>query len=187
MSSERPHSAPQLRAPTVTDLIESVRLGAKDFVATPGVVLFSASFYGFAGIFMAALTIATGTINWPIFVVMGFSIVESLAAHDFYETSRRLADGGKTHLKEITLTVQAQRFWQLSRLAAIIVVVFLFWFFLGRMIIGLFLGLSPMINVLSTLDVFLSTNGLMLPGLGTAVGSVFAVVVFGMSVLGMPM
>ncbi|MFT4700079.1 MAG: putative membrane protein [Yoonia sp.] len=44
-----------------------------------------------------------------------------------------------------------------------------------------------MINVLSTLDVFLSTNGLMLPGLGTTVGSVFAAVVFGMSVLGMPM
>ena len=55
------------------------------------------------------------------------------------------------------------------------------------MIIGLFLGLSPMINVLSTLDVFLSTNGLMLPGLGTAVGGVIAVVVFGTSVLGMPM
>lgn len=55
------------------------------------------------------------------------------------------------------------------------------------MIIGLFLGLSPMINVLLTLDVFLSTNGLMLLGFGTAVGSVFAVVAFGMSVLGMPM
>ena len=44
-----------------------------------------------------------------------------------------------------------------------------------------------MIDVLSTLDVFLSTNGLMLPGLGTAVGGVIAVVVFGTSVLGMPM
>ena len=89
MSSERPHGRPQLRAPTVTDLIASVRLGAKDFVAAPRIALFSVSSYGLAGIFMAALTIATGTIYWPIFAVMGVSMVGSLAAHGFYETSRR--------------------------------------------------------------------------------------------------
>ena len=58
MSSERRHGAPQLRAPTVNILIASVRLGAKDVVATPGVALFSASFSAFVGIFMAALTIS---------------------------------------------------------------------------------------------------------------------------------
>jgi uncharacterized membrane protein len=187
MNNERPHGAPQLRAPTVTDLIKCVRLGVKDFVAAPGIALFFASFYVFTGVFMAALTIATGTTYWLILAVMGFPLVGSLAALGFYETSRRLAAGEKTNLKEIIATVWAQRGGQLPWLAAIIVVVFLFWFFLGHMIFALFLGLSPMTNVLSTLDVFLSTNGLMMLGFGTAVGSVFAVVVFGMSVLGMPM
>ena len=36
---------------------------------------------------------------------MGFSMVESLAAHGFYETSKQQADGGKTQLKEIIATV----------------------------------------------------------------------------------
>ena len=89
MASERPHGPPKLRAPTVNNLIASVRLGAKDFVATPRTALFSASFSAFVGIFMAALMIATETIYWPIFAVMGFLMVGSLAAHAFYETSRR--------------------------------------------------------------------------------------------------
>ena len=89
MSTERPHGPPQLRAPTVNILIASVRFGVKDFAAAPRTALFSASFSVFAGIFKTALTIATGTIYWPIFAVMGFSMVGSLAAHGFYETSRR--------------------------------------------------------------------------------------------------
>ncbi|MDE0852392.1 hypothetical protein [Yoonia sp.] len=63
MSSERPHSVPQLRAPTVNILIASVRLGVKDFAAAPRTALLFASLHVFSGIFMAALTIATGTID----------------------------------------------------------------------------------------------------------------------------
>lgn len=187
MTHARIHGAPELRTPTFHDLTESLRHGLRDFSAAPGVALFFASFFVLAGLLMAGITVLTGTTYWLILAVMGYPLVGSLAALGFYETSRRLDADEPVSFSAITRTVWAQRGGQLPWLAAIIVVVFLFWFFLGHMIFALFLGLSPMTNVLSTLDVFLSANGLMMLGFGTAVGSVFAMVVFAMSVIGMPM
>ena len=59
---------------------------------------------------------------------------------------------------------------QLPFLSALMMVELLFWFFLGHMIFALFLGLKPMTNIMSSGDVFLSANGLMMLGLGSAVG-----------------
>ena len=64
---------------------------------------------------------------------------------------------------------------------------FLFWFFLGHMIFALFMGLSPMTQVSSSLQIFLTPEGLSMLGFGSVVGAVFALFVFAISVLGMPM
>ena len=187
MMNARPHGAPQLRAPTFADLGHSLRLGAKDFAATPALGLFFASFFVFSGLLMAWITVATGTTYWLILAVLGYPLVGSLASLGFYEISRRRTEDAPLGFRIVASHVWSHRLGQLPWLAAIIVVVFLFWFFLGHMIFALFLGLSPMTNVLTKLDVFLSMNGLMMLGFGTAVGAVFAVLVFAISVLGMPM
>ena len=51
---------------------------------------------------------------------------------------------------------------------------FLFWFFLAHMIFALFLGLSTMTNITSSVAVFLTPNGLLMLSVGTLVGGVFA-------------
>ena len=55
------------------------------------------------------------------------------------------------------------------------------------MICALFLGLKPMVNVTTSLDVFLSVDGLMMIGLGTVVGGLFALLFFAICVLGLPL
>ena len=59
--------------------------------------------------------------------------------------------------------------------------------FLGHMIFALFLGLSPMTNILTPLTVFTTPNGIGLIALGTLIGAVFATIIFSFTVLGMPM
>lgn len=55
------------------------------------------------------------------------------------------------------------------------------------MIFALFLGLKPMTNIMSSGDVFLSVNGLMMLGLGSAVGAAFALLLYSICVIGLPM
>ena len=172
---------------TFADLRRCLRLGLEDTLAAPHMALFFSSFYVVAGLVMVWITYRTGTTYWLVLAVLGFPLVGSLAALGFYETSRRRSHGDPILFAEITRVVWAQRRGQLPWLATIIVVIFLFWFFLGHMIFALFLGLSPMTNVSSSLAVFLSPDGVLMLGFGSLVGAVFAVIVFAVSVIGMPL
>ena len=185
--TDRAHGAPSFRAPTLTDLMASLRAGAGDFAAAPLPGLFFAGFYVVVGAAMAAITYATGTTFWLILAVLGFPLIGAFAALGLYEVSRRRQAGVPLTLSEIVSVVWAEKNGQLPWLAVMVVVLFLFWFFLGHMIFALFLGLSPMTNVSTSLEVFLTSDGLTMLAFGSAVGAVFASLTFAMSVLGMPM
>ena len=185
--STRPHGAPKFRLPTIEDFTASLGLGLRDFMSVPLVDLFFASFFVISGLFMAWITYLTGQTFWMILLVMGFPLVGTLSALGFYETSRRRQQGADIRFGSIVAHVWDQKGGQLPWLAAIIVVIFMFWFFLGHMIFALFLGLSPMTNVSTSLEVFVEPDGLMMLGFGTVVGGVFAVLIFSVSVLGIPM
>lgn len=181
------HGAPQVRAPSLADIRSSLAAAFGDFAAAPITDLFFASFFVVAGLIMTGVTYATGHTFWLILAVMGFPLVGALAALGFYEVSRRRGAGESVSLGDVMGVVWHARTGQLPWLAVIIIVVFMFWFFLGHMIFALFLGLSPMTNVSTSLDVFWTSEGLSMLGFGTAVGAFFAIFVFSISVLGMPM
>ncbi|MDG1168144.1 MAG: DUF2189 domain-containing protein [Sulfitobacter sp.] len=181
------HGAPTVRMLTASDITQSLTSGLRDFRAALVTDLFFASFFVLAGLLVGAITYATGQTFWLVLAVMGFPMFGTLASLGFYEISRlRMAGEGIT-LSKVTAVVWGSRTGQLPWLAAIIIVTFLFWFFLGHIIFALFLGLSPMTNVSSSLEVFLTVQGLSMLGFGTLIGSAFALFVFSISVLGMPM
>lgn len=185
--TDQPTAAPTFRAPRIADIAQSLSQGFRDFLAAPLPSLFFASFYVAAGLIMAWITYATGQTFWLVLAVMGFPLVGSLAALGFYQISRARIAGTPVRFRDTLRVVWAQKNGQLPWLAAIIIVIFMFWFFLGHMIFALFLGLSPMTNVSSSFEVFLKPDGLAMLGFGTVVGAVFATVIFSVSVLGIPM
>jgi len=178
---------PILRKPTLDDFKTSLTLGTKDFLAAPLVALFFASFFALAGMSMALITYWTGHTFWLVLAVLGFPLIGTLSSVGFYEVSRRLSTNTPVKLSEIIQFVWSLRLGQLPWLATIIVVIFLFWFFLGHMIFALFLGLSPMTNVTTSLAVFLTPEGAMMLILGTFIGGLFAALVFAISIHGIPM
>jgi len=182
-----PTGAPRLRVPEIADITASLSLGWQDFRAQPLIGLFFASFYVGVGLVMAWITYVTATSFWLILAVLGFPLVGAFAALGLYEVSRLRALGKPIVFADILKVVISHRSQQLPMLAVIIVVIFLFWFFLGHMIFALFLGFTPMTNISTSLTVYLTTNGLMMLAFGTAIGALFSSLIFGMSVLGMPM
>ncbi|SDG35198.1 DUF2189 domain-containing protein [Alloyangia pacifica] len=178
---------PEFSEVTFATLKKALRLGLSDLIFAPGFALVFGGVYVLAGFFLTWLTLATGTSYWLVLAAIGFPLFSPFAAVGFYEVSRRLERGQPLDWMQIFSVILRQSKRQLPSLCAVIVIVFLFWFFLGHMIFALFLGLSPMTNVSSSLEVFLTANGLTMLAVGTAVGAGFATLLYMITVLALPL
>jgi len=182
-----PAGVPPFHAPPPGFVARALRRGWDDFRARPGFGLLAGASAVLAGWSLVGLTLWAGHTFWLILAVFGFPLVAPLCALGTYEVSRRIGAGEPVTLGAVLHRLRVERGRQIPWLSMLMVVALLFWFFLGHMIFALFLGLRPMVNVTTSLDVFLSPDGLMMMALGTVVGGLFALLFFAMCVLGLPL
>ncbi|UZD92074.1 DUF2189 domain-containing protein [Cognatishimia activa] len=183
----KPMGVPELGAVEFSTLKEALRLGLHDFRALPIYGLIFAAVYFVGGWLITWITLATGQTYWLVFAAIGFPLLGPFAATGLYEASHQRQLGRLPSPRRIFGVVLDQGRRQLPSLCAVIIIVFLFWFFLAHMIFALFLGLSTMTNVSTSLEVYFTANGLMMLAFGSAVGGAFALLLYMLVVISIPL
>ena len=166
-------------------LVESLRLGLRDFRDAPAFGAFFSAVYVFGGFLMVWL--GAGHVTWVLATSLGFPLAAPFAAVGLYEVSRRIEMGEPLDWPAVLGVVWAERGRQIPWMGAIIVIYFLFWTFLAHMLFALFMGLSTMTNVMNGWDVFLTADGLTMIAVELAVGAVLAFLLFALTVVSLPL
>lgn len=187
MTATHPSATPEINELALTDLRESLALGWQDLRRAPLYGLAFAAVYVLGGWLIWWATTTKGQIWWTLPASAGFPILGPFIASGFYEISRRLEAGERLEAGAIFGVIWRQKDRQVPSIAAVIVVFFLFWNFLAHMIFALFLGNATMTNVSSSLAVFATPEGMVMLAVGTAVGAVFATLLFSLTVVSLPM
>ncbi len=178
---------PEVLQVELSDIRSALAAGWRDFLAAPHYGLFFACFYVVGGWLVTWAVMAKGQLWWTLPAAAGFPILGPFVACGLYEVSRRLEGGVALDRWQVFSVIFRQKDRQIPSMAAVIVVFFLFWNFLSHMIFALFLGNATLVNVTSSLAIFATAEGLAMLAVGTAVGAVFAGLLFGLTVVSLPM
>jgi uncharacterized membrane protein len=178
---------PEMGTVTIAMLITALKRGWKDMRQAPVFGLIVAGLCVGFGLGIAGLTYVTGQSYWLLIAAVGFPLFGPFAAVVMYEVSHRIEQGAALDFADVFGVVLHQRRRQLPSICVIIIMVFLFWFFIAHMIFALFMGLSAMTNVSSSLDIYFTREGLTMLAVGSLVGGMFALLFYMITVISLPL
>ena len=178
---------PEIRQVSFADIAASLTAGWRDFLIAPLFGLFFSAFYVVGGLLMWWVFAAAGQELWLIPVVVGFPLLAPFAAVGLYEVSRRIEAGENLSWRAVLSVVFSQKDRQTPSMAMVILLMFMFWVFVAHTIFALFMGLSAMTNVTSSLALLFEGNGPVMLLVGSVIGAGFAIVLFSITVAGLPL
>jgi len=169
------------------DLWRALGRGARDFLRDPFFGLFFSLVYMLGGWVLYWVYSAAGQEWWLAPVAVGFPLFAPFAAIGLYEVSRRIEAKQPLDWRGVLGVVIRQGNGQVPAMAAVVVVVFLFWMFVAHALFALFMGLRAFTPDADMVTLFLTGNGPLMLLVGGLIGAGFAGVLFAGTVIGLPM
>lgn len=179
---------PIIRSIDARDLADALRRGLDDFKAMPTHAVFLVALYPVIGLLLGALSFGYELLPILYPLASGFAIVGPFAAIGLYELSRRREAGLDTSWKHAFDIVHSPSFPAILGLGLLLVAIFAVWLAVAQALYIATFGdngpksVSDFARALST-----TSEGRMMVVVGNAIGLVFAVVAFALSVVSFPL
>ncbi|HEX3701595.1 MAG TPA: DUF2189 domain-containing protein [Phenylobacterium sp.] len=187
----RPHVAeapPVVRRIEAADLRDALRRGLGDMAATRDDVLFLAVIYPVAGLVLARLAFSYALLPMIFPLASGFALVGPLAAIGLYEVSRQREFGRRVSWSAAFGVLRSPAIGSILGVGAILLMLFFAWLAAAWGIYAATLGPAPPASIGSFLRaVFETPAGWTMIVVGAAVGFLFAVAAFAISVVSFPL
>jgi uncharacterized membrane protein len=179
---------PVVRQISVSDIVESLASGLRDFQAAPVYGLVFGGLYALGGVAVVLCTIGIGWSYLAYPLAAGFALIGPFAAVGLYEVSRLRAAGKPLSWQIIFRAVVAQGGRELGWMAFVTLFVFIVWMYIARVLVMLFLGLHATASLRDFIVLVTSTpEGIVFLLIGNAVGAALALVLYSISVVSFPL
>lgn len=179
--------APVVRPISFADVKAALAKGCDDFLAMPRHTPFLALIYAVVCLLAVRFAFNASLLPFAFPLIGGFVLLGPLAAVGLYDLSRRREQGMDTSLRNVLALGGSPSAGKILFLGLVLLAVFVLWLLAAGVIYRVTLGDPPTgLGDLAT-RVFTTPGGWVLIVVGNAVGFLFALAVFAISVVSFPM
>lgn len=187
MSIDQKSAKIVIKAATMEDLKFSLINGVRDFRRYPAMSMFFGFVYVVTGYLIVYGLFYTGQIWLTIPLIIGFPLIAPFIAAGLYDISRRLESEQNITFGEVLLVVWEQRTRELGWMAFTVLFIFWIWVYQVRLLLAIFLSRLSFSSFERFTDiVFYTSQGWGFLAIGTIVGAGLFVILFSVTVIGMP-
>jgi uncharacterized membrane protein len=189
LPAEPAAALPAVRSITPADLLDALAKGLADFRAMPTHVIFLSLIYPIAGLAIARWTFGYDILPLLYPIVAGFALIGPFAAIGLYELSRRRELGLDTSWRHAFDIVHSPSLWSILALGLLLVGLFGVWLAVAHGLYVAHFGEDERPIALAELArrIFDTPQGRSLIVIGNAVGLLFALASFALSVVSFPL
>jgi uncharacterized membrane protein len=179
---------PRVRTITPRDLVDALAKGFDDFAAMPTHAFFVTLIYPIAGLIIA-VAVSGANLLWLFYpMAAGFALIGPVAAVGLYELSRRREQGLDTQWSHAFDLLHAESFRSIAALGLVLLALFGIWIGVAQTIYWAYFGYAEPESIDSFTRQVLSTDaGHRMILIGNAVGFLFALIAFVISVVAFPL
>ncbi len=187
-NKEEIYSVPEVNALSFNDLKSCLCKGLSDFRQAPIFGLFFGGIFAFGGIIIVQ-SFYVWEKGWLIYPMMvGFPLIGPFAAVGIYDVSRRLEGGLPLRWNEILAVIGLQTSRQLPYMAFVMLFIFWIWMYQIRLLLAIILGRMSIPSWESFFNIITTTpEGWTFVILGHIVGAGFALLLFSVTVVSIPL
>lgn len=180
--------SPAIRRIGPADIKLALARGFDDFMAKPSHYVFLGLIYPVVMLIAVRLVLGEGLLPLVFPIVSGGALLGPFFALGLYEMSRRREQGMEPSWRHALGVVRARSRGAIAVLGLVLAAMFAAWLWVAMAIYGMTLGVAAPSSAEAFVEMLFTTEaGWTLIGVGNAVGALFAIAAFAISVISFPL